>query len=122
MKKNRTALFWFLGQAAVFILCYVVTVLFFPKVYPLDWFAENLYGGIWVLSLALTVCGYYPLALSVTVGNVLGLVTSTVIGEAIHQNDPLRWPHVLIWFRTILLCFLLCAVGQFLYRKFCGRR
>lgn len=120
-----------LAHASVFLLLYFVSVvsnelalLSDPAgLYLLGWTTHNRYWYIWVISLALALCGFDVMAWTITVGNVIGVVVGQLLGDYLHQFRDLKelafsgvHPGFRIWITCVVASFLIGVTMEVLVK------
>lgn len=81
-------------KIAVFIICafvYLVLIalsMFSPlgKLYLFNWTFDNLYLFNWIPVIALIVFDYLPIAISITLGNFIGVFAGEFLGSFMREN------------------------------------
>jgi len=76
-----------ISQLAFFGALYFVSMTIFKDIYLFEWTARNRYLYIWVLIAILTIFGKKYTALSLTVGNLIGIIAGQLSGDYIKNEN-----------------------------------
>ena len=115
MKKRSLFL---LANAGSFLILYLISAFFLQDIYLPDWTAQNHYLYLWVAPFFLDLSGYHWVSVSISLGNLAGVIFGQVMGDFIvrintakitpemtpGQAQQLRThPGFLIWLGVIVL-------------------
>ena len=121
MKKRSLFL---LANAGSFLILYLISTFFLRNVYLPGWTAQNHYLYLWVAPFFLDLSGYHWVSVSISLGNLAGVIFGQVMGDFIvrinlakitpemapGQAQQLRThPGFWIWLGMILL-FILAGI------------
>lgn len=109
-------------SAALYGGLYLLSRTCLREMYLFEWTARNNYLYLWVGSLLLLLCGRELLSLSLTVGNIAGILVGQIVGDWLRarniakvtpEMDPAmkaqlyHHPGFELWLATVLVFF--CA-------------
>ena len=109
------------ANIAGFLIVYIVSRQFFQDVYLPEWTRRNAYLYVWIAVIFFDFLEKYFRSVSISVGNIVGIVVGQVAGDAIvrHNIQKIRpemlpgkieqlrsHPGVLIWICTILMFYV----------------
>lgn len=120
IKKNTLLIL----QLTTFIILYLLSNTVFKNVYLYKWTADHLYLYIWIPVIILTILNKKYISLSLTIGNLVGIIIGELLGEYIRNENikkitEITPPHEVyrlqshygffIWL-LILLTFLIAGI------------
>lgn len=124
MKKRYLFL---LANEGSFLILYLVSTFFLRDVYLPEWTADNRYLYLWVAPIFLDLLEYHWVSVSISLGNLAGVIFGQVIGDFIvrmntakitpemlpGQAQQLRThPGFLIWLGVVVLFIIAGIVLQ----------
>lgn len=114
-----------------FLTVYVLSKCFWGDIYLFEWTSRHSYCYLWLIVIALVIFKKYIVAISITSGNIVGIVAGQWIGDAIRENNMKKivdgmsngeryylmlHQGVFIWIITILIFIISgCIIER--YRK-----
>ncbi|HEX2981442.1 MAG TPA: hypothetical protein VHO48_14340 [Anaerolineaceae bacterium] len=119
-------------QLASFGLLYVLSRTAFSDVYVLDWTAHNYYLYLWIPVILLSIFQKTILSLSLTIGNLFGILLGQILGDMIRLSNMqkitemmtegqkyqlLSHPGVFIWIFTILGFLALGEIASLIHQR-----
>jgi hypothetical protein len=119
-------------QLTTFVIIYILSRTVLSDIYVLEWTADEYYLYIWVLVLLFSLLKKTILSLSLTIGNVFGILFGQILGDIIRNGNIqkitdtmkeeqkyflMNHKGVFIWIFTILAFLLLGTIASFINKR-----